>query len=91
MGHELGIVYRCITTPPIKKAGLSRQTAQTGGPISDAKLGQVSVQINRCGFDRKGNDYLPHLFGRSGYVVIRRPTDLPKRSPLQYAQLTGSA
>lgn len=41
--------------------------------------------------DRKGNDYLPHLFGKSGYVVIRRPTDLPKRLPLLYAQLTGSA
>jgi nitric oxide reductase NorD protein len=39
--------------------------------------------------DAKGNDYLPHLFGSGGYVVIRRPSDLPKRLPLLYAQLTA--
>ena len=39
--------------------------------------------------DNKGNDYLPHLFGNTGYVVIRRPSDLPKRLPLLYAQLTA--
>jgi len=39
--------------------------------------------------DDKGGDYLPHLFGNAGYVVIRRPSDLPKRLPLLYAQLTG--
>ena len=39
--------------------------------------------------DDKGNDYLPHLFGSAGYVVIRRPSELPKRLPLLYAQLTA--
>jgi len=39
--------------------------------------------------DDKGNDYLPHLFGSAGYVVIRDPADLPKRLPLLYAQLTA--
>ena len=39
--------------------------------------------------DARGNDYLPHLFGNNGYVVIRRPSDLPKRLPLLYAQLTA--
>jgi len=39
--------------------------------------------------DAKGNDYLPHLFGNNGYVVIRRPSDLPKRLPMLYAQLTA--
>ncbi len=39
--------------------------------------------------DAKGNDYLPHLFGNSGYVVIRRPSELPKRLPMLYAQLTA--
>jgi nitric oxide reductase NorD protein len=39
--------------------------------------------------DEKGNDYLPHLFGSDGYVVIRRPTDLPARLPLLYARLTA--
>ncbi len=38
--------------------------------------------------DDKGSDYLPHLFGSAGYVVIRRPSELPKRLPLLYAQLT---
>lgn len=39
--------------------------------------------------DDKGNDYLPHLFGSGGYVVIRHPSDLPKRLPTLYAQLTA--
>jgi len=39
--------------------------------------------------DEQGNDYLPHLFGSGGYVVIRNPSDLPKRLPLLYAQLTA--
>ena len=39
--------------------------------------------------DAKGNDYLPHLFGNAGYVVIRKPSELPKRLPLLYAQLTA--
>jgi len=30
MGGVLGIVYRCIATHLIKKAGFSRRTAQTG-------------------------------------------------------------
>jgi hypothetical protein len=30
MGRVLGIVYRCIATHLIKKAGRSRKTAQTG-------------------------------------------------------------
>jgi nitric oxide reductase NorD protein len=39
--------------------------------------------------DRKGNDYLPHLFGNKGYVVIKNPAELPKRLPMLYAQLTA--
>jgi nitric oxide reductase NorD protein len=39
--------------------------------------------------DEKGNDYLPHLFGSAGYVVIHDPSDLPKQLPLLYAQLTA--
>ncbi len=39
--------------------------------------------------DKKGRDYLPHIFGNSGYVVIRKPTELPKQLPLLYAQLTN--
>jgi nitric oxide reductase NorD protein len=39
--------------------------------------------------DPEGNDYLPHLFGNGGYVVIRRAAELPSRLPLLYARLTA--
>jgi nitric oxide reductase NorD protein len=39
--------------------------------------------------DARANDYLPHLFGSNGYVVIRNPSELPKRLPMLYAQLTA--
>jgi len=39
--------------------------------------------------DKKGNEYLPHLFGTGGYVVIRNPAELPSRLPLLYARLTA--
>jgi nitric oxide reductase NorD protein len=38
--------------------------------------------------DEKGSSYLPHLFGVNGYVVIRKPSELPKELPMLYAQLT---
>lgn len=57
---------------------------------------QAVVEARRLGLqpfcvtiDDRGNDYLPHLFGNAGYVVIRRPSDLPKRLPQLYAQLTA--
>jgi nitric oxide reductase NorD protein len=39
--------------------------------------------------DQRGNDYLPHLFGTGGYVVIHQPAELPKRLPLLYGRLTA--
>jgi nitric oxide reductase NorD protein len=39
--------------------------------------------------DEKGNDYLPHLFGSNGYVVIRNPGQLPRRLPQLYLRLTA--
>lgn len=38
--------------------------------------------------DQEAGDYLPHLFGPAGYVVIHKPADLPKELPLLYAQMT---
>jgi len=38
--------------------------------------------------DREGASYLPHLFGPSGFAVIRKPDELPARLPMFYAQLT---
>ncbi len=39
--------------------------------------------------DSKGNDYLPHLFGKNSYVVIHDPNELPSRLPMLYARLTA--
>lgn len=39
--------------------------------------------------DARGNDYLPHIFGTGSYVVIHKPSQLPKELPLLYARLTG--
>ncbi|MDO9366290.1 MAG: VWA domain-containing protein [Methylotenera sp.] len=38
--------------------------------------------------DIEANEYLPHLFGASGFAVIRKPEDLPKELPMLYAQMT---
>jgi hypothetical protein len=38
MGRVLGIVYRCIATHLIKKAGVSSKTARTGGCHADPAL-----------------------------------------------------
>lgn len=38
--------------------------------------------------DERANSYLPHLFGVGGYVVIRKPAELPRELPMLYAQLT---
>jgi nitric oxide reductase NorD protein len=54
------------------------------------------VELRRLGLkpfcvtiDDKGNDYLPHLFGNVGYVVVHRPSGLPKRLPQLCAQLSA--
>ena len=38
--------------------------------------------------DQKAGDYLPYLFGSGAYVVIRKPSELPRELPLLYARLT---
>jgi nitric oxide reductase NorD protein len=50
------------------------------------RLGLTCFCVN---IDEHGNDYLPHLFGSGGYVVIRRPSELPARLPILYARLTA--
>jgi nitric oxide reductase NorD protein len=39
--------------------------------------------------DRKGSEYLPHLFGSNGYAVIRNPLQMPRLLPRLYARLTA--
>jgi len=38
--------------------------------------------------DEKAKNYLPHLFGSNGYVLIRKPAELVHKLPLLYAQLS---
>jgi nitric oxide reductase NorD protein len=40
--------------------------------------------------DQKAGDYLPHLFGASGYVVVGNAAMLPQVLPRLYVQLTGA-
>ncbi|AKH20473.1 nitric oxide reductase activation protein NorD [Sedimenticola thiotaurini] len=39
--------------------------------------------------DARANDYLPYLFGSGSYVVIHKPSQLPRELPLLYAKLTA--
>ena len=39
--------------------------------------------------DEQGGDYLPHMFGSQGFVVVRRASELPRRLPALYANLTA--
>ncbi|MCP3868488.1 MAG: VWA domain-containing protein [Gammaproteobacteria bacterium] len=39
--------------------------------------------------DKKAGEYLPHLFGNGGFIVIRKPSQLPRELPLLYARLTS--
>ncbi len=41
MGHVLGIVYRCIATYLVKKAGFSRRTAQAGAVTLIQRFGSA--------------------------------------------------
>ena len=38
--------------------------------------------------DQSAEDYLPHIFGKHSFTIIQRPTELPRRLALLYAQLT---
>ncbi|MDE2397250.1 MAG: VWA domain-containing protein, partial [Burkholderiales bacterium] len=38
--------------------------------------------------DRDAGEYLPHLFGRHGYTIVNRPSELPQRLALLYARMT---
>lgn len=56
---------------------------------------QAIIEAKRLGIkpfcitiDQQAEDYLPYLFGSSGYTVILRPAQLPVRLPQLYHQLT---
>lgn len=39
--------------------------------------------------DQEADDYLPYLFGKGGFVLIRHPEDLPRQLLRLYSRLTG--
>jgi len=56
---------------------------------------QAVLEARRAGLvpfcvtiDDDGAEYLPHLFGTGHFVVIRDPSELPRRLPRLYARLT---
>ncbi|MHB1229992.1 MAG: VWA domain-containing protein [Halothiobacillus sp.] len=38
--------------------------------------------------DQEANEYLPHIFGKHGFIIIQRPTELPTKLPLLYSLIT---
>ncbi|MBL8250044.1 MAG: VWA domain-containing protein [Candidatus Competibacter sp.] len=39
--------------------------------------------------DQEANEYLPYLFGKDGFILIRHPEDLPRQLLLLYSRLTA--
>ncbi len=38
--------------------------------------------------DQEAHEYLPHIFGKDNFIIIRKSSELPARLPLLYALLT---
>jgi len=38
--------------------------------------------------DEEADEYLPHIFGADGFIVVRKPSQLPRELPQIYARLT---
>jgi nitric oxide reductase NorD protein len=47
------------------------------------------LPYGRVPLGARAGDCPLRLFGSNGYVVIRNPSELPKRLPMLYAQLTA--
>ena len=64
MGRVLGIVYRCIATHLIKKAGFSRKTARTGAVTLIQRFGSVlNLDKKRARERVTGMDSQPNMPG----------------------------
>lgn len=55
--------------------------------IHEARL--LGLQPFCVTIDTKATEYLPHIFGNGSFVVIHKPSQLPKELPLLYASLTA--
>ncbi len=54
--------------------------------IEARKAGLIPFCIT---IDEEAEDYLPYLFGRGHYTLIRRAAELPSKLPQLYARLTS--
>lgn len=59
----------------------------TRAAIREAR--EAGLQALCVTIDEKASEYLPHLFGTQGWVLIRKPAELPRELPLLYARLTA--
>ena len=50
---------------------------------------RLGLQVFCVTIDDQAEDYLPHLFGRNGFVLLRHANELPRRLPQLYWQLTS--
>jgi nitric oxide reductase NorD protein len=50
---------------------------------------QLGLQPFCITIDRKAADYLPYIFSRGGWVLVRDAAQLPDKLPALYARLTG--
>ena len=58
----------------------SNEGRYIGGHAPGRARGAPSGCSRSATIDAKGNDYLPHLFGSKGYVVIRKPSGAAQAS-----------
>jgi hypothetical protein len=74
MGRVLGIVYRCIATHLIKKAGFTRKTAQTGAVTLIQRFGSalnLNVHFHMLFLD---GVYVERADGRLRFRWVKAPT-----------------
>ena len=74
MGRVLGIVYRCIATHLIKKAGFSRKTAQSGAVTLIQRFGSalnLNVHFHMLFLD---GVYIEHRDGSLRFRWVKAPT-----------------
>jgi hypothetical protein len=78
MGQVLGIVYRCVATHLIKKAGFSRKTAQAGAVTLIQRFGSALNLNILCGAPHKILILKRAL--RTGAVTVDESPDGVQRS-----------
>jgi hypothetical protein len=74
MGRVFGIVYRCIATHLIRKAGFTRKTAQTGADILIQRFGSalnLNVHFHMLFLD---GVYIERTDGRLRFRWVKAPT-----------------